>query len=197
MPLVHKSTTEGSATGLGDVTISTKYRFLRLDTPGLQRSLAALFSIKVPTGDTRNRPRRGSGSTDVAFGLAAGYEGRRWYAFAVARYRVNTEGAGDRKRGNKLFLDIVGGVRPVLTGYLEPDTVLLLEFNWESSDRDRLRGAALANTGGWELFLSPGIFWTYRNLAIKGGVQIPIAHALSGHQAKSDYRALVEIEFHF
>jgi Putative MetA-pathway of phenol degradation len=193
VPLVLKTGTAGSATGLGDVTVSTKYRFLRLDSPGAQRTMAVLFGIKTPTGRT---PRLGSGSTDILTGLTAGYEARRWYAFADARYRVNTQGAGGLRRGDTLFLDIVGGIRPVLTGYKEPDTVFLIELNWERARRDRLRGAALANSGGWELFLSPGIFWTYRNFAIKGGVQIPIARALNGSQAKSDYRALVTFQVH-
>lgn len=196
VPLVRKTGTAGNAAGLGEVTITTKYRFWRLDSPGAQRTAAVILGIKTPTGNTGRAPRLGSGSTDFLMGVAAGYEARRWYAFADARTRVNTRGAGGRRRGDKLFLDIVGGVRPVLTGYKEPDTVLLLELNWERARRDRLRGVALADTGGWELFLSPGIFWTYRNFAIKAGVQIPIARALNGSQAGSDYRVLIAFQVH-
>ena len=196
VPLVRKTGTAGHAAGLGEITFTTKYRFWRLDSPGAQRTAAVILGIKTPTGSTSRTPRLGSGSIDLLTALSAGYEARRWYAFADARYRVNTQGAGGGKRGDKLFLDIVGGVRPVLTGYMEPDTVFLLELNWERARRDRRRGTALANTGGWELFLSPGIFWTYRNLAIKAGVQIPMARALNGSQAKSDYRALIAFQLH-
>lgn len=182
--------------GLGDVVLGTKYRFLRLDSPGLQRSTALILEVKLPTGDDATDPRLGSGSTDFIGGFTAGYEGRRWYAFADARYRLNGEGEGALEKGDRQFLDLVGGVRPVLTGYLEPDTVLLLELNLENAERDRRGGLALADTGGWELFVAPGIFWTWRNFAVRGAVQIPIAANLNGVQSESDYRLKVGLEWH-
>jgi hypothetical protein len=41
------------------------------------------------------------------------------------------------------------------------------------------------------------VWWTYRQLAIRGGVQIPIAEGLNGNQATSDYRARLEFVYHF
>ncbi len=88
-------------------------------------------------------------------------------------------------------------MRPILSEYDEPDTVLMLELNWEHAGRDELSGADLADTGGWELFLSPVVWWTYGQLAVRGGVQIPIADGLNGGQATSDYRARIELVYHF
>ena len=73
----------------------------------------------------------------------------------------------------------------------------MLELNWERAGRDDLSGTELADTGGWELFLSPVFWWTYGQIAIRGGVQIPIAEALNGDQATSDYRARIEFVYHF
>ena len=95
-----------------------------------------------------------------------------------------------------LRLDLVGGIRFTPTAYTKPDTVWLLELNGEFGRRDELNGTSLANTGGTEWFLSPGIFWTKRNFAIKAGVQIPIASDLNGVQQKSDYRATIVFEWH-
>ena len=183
--------------GVGDITLGTKYNFWRRDLPGAQWNASALFKTKLPTGNDDGEPRSGTGSTDFTGGLAAGYEGRRWYGFMDARYRLNTEGAGGLEQGDKLFVDLVGGVRPVLSGYLEPDTVFFVELNWEYAGRDELSGVALAGTGGWELFIAPAIWWTYRQIAIKGGVQIPIAGSLDGNQPSSDYRVLTELVYHF
>ena len=155
------------------------------------------FNLKLPTGDEDTVPRIGTGSTDVAAGLAAGYEGRRWYLFADGRYRLNTEGAGGREKGDRAFLDLVGGIRPVLSEYNEPDTVLMLELNWEYAERDELNGAAVADSGGSELFLSPVVWWTFQQVAVRGGVQIPIAENLKGVQAASDYRGLIELVYHY
>jgi hypothetical protein len=185
------------ASGLGDIVLRSRYRFLRLSTPGVQRSAAVLGQIKLPTGDDDGTPRLGSGSTDFVGGLLYGHESRRWYYNLAARYRVNTEGGGGLEKGDRQFLDIVGGVRPVLTGYRQPDAVIFLELNWENAGRDNLNGADLANSGGWEMFLSPGLFATYRNMALRAGVQIPIARGQNGTQAGSDYRVKFEFKYTF
>ncbi len=197
IPLVDKSVVNGGSTGIGDIALATKYRFIRKDLPGRQFSTTALFQIKLPTGDDDASPRLGSGSTDFVGGLLHGLESRRWYYNTAARYRLNTEGGGGLEKGDKVFLDLVGGVRPVLTKYKEPDTVLFFEFNWENTERDSLNGADVADTGGWELFASPGIFWTYRFFALTAGVQIPIAENLNGSQPTSDYRFKLTAKYDF
>ncbi len=197
IPYAWKEENGGDAGGLGDIVLDTKYQFWKRDLPLAQYKAAAFLKTKLPTGDGGGQPRIGSGSTDVIAGLAAGYESRRWYWFTSGVYRANTGGAGGLEKGDKQFLSVVGGVRPVLSEYDEPDTVLMVELNWERAGRDELNGAGLANTGGWELFVSPVLWWTYGQFAIRGGVQVAIARALNGNQASSDYRARVEFVYHF
>jgi hypothetical protein len=199
LELPYRSVDSGgtSSTGVGDVVFRSRYRFYRDDLPGEQRSAALLAQVKLPSGDEHSRPRLGSGSTDFVGGLLFGREGRRWYYYGAARYRWNTRGAGGLKRGDRQFVDLAGGVRPVLTGYLEPDTVLFLELNFENAARDQLRGSGIGGTGGWELFVSPGLFWTYRNVAIRGGVQLPVAEGLNARQPESDYRVKLEFRAQF
>ena len=126
LPFVDNSVNGSDSSGLGDIVLRSRYRFLRLSTPGVQRSAAVLGQIKLPTGDDDRTPRLGSGSTDFVVGLLYGHESRRWYYNLAARYRLNTEGGGGLEKGDRQFLDIVGGVRPVLTGYLQPDAVIFL-----------------------------------------------------------------------
>lgn len=196
LPYTRKEDSNSDANGIGDITLSTKYQFWSLDLPGSQYKAAALLNVNLPTGDDGGAPRLGSGSTDVIAGIATGYESRRWYWFASGVYRANTEGAGNLEKGDRQFLNLVGGIRPVLTDYKEPDTVLMLELNWENAGRDDLGGAAVANTGGWELFLSPVVWWTYRQVAVRGGVQIPVASCLNGNQPSTDYRTRIEFIYH-
>lgn len=181
---------------IGDLVLGTKYQFWRQDLPGAQRGASILFQAELPTGDDELEPRPRVGG-DFLGGLAVGHEGRRWYGFADFRYRLNTERDTGLDPGDKVFLDVVGGIRPVLTEYDEPDTVLMLELNWEYSGRDDLNGLDLADTGGWELFISPVLWLTYRQYAARAGVQIPIAETLNGSQPTSDYRSLVELVYHF
>ena len=197
IPYSWKEQSSTDANGFGDIVLDTKYQFWKRDLPGAQYKAAAFLKIKIPTGDDESQPRLGSGSTDVIAGLAAGYESRRWYWFASGVYRANTEGEGGLEKGDRQFLNVVGGIRPVLTEYDEPDTVLMLELNWERAGRDELNGSDLTDTGGWELFVSP-VFWvTYRQFAFRRRVQVPIADGLNGRQATSGYRARAELIYHF
>lgn len=189
---------EGSneSDGPGDIGLFTKYRFWRQDSLGEQRSAAVFMKVKLDTGGEDESPALGSGTTDTILGLAYGYESRKWYRWISLRYRFNDENDAGLERGDKFLIDLVGGIRPRLTGYREPDTVWLLELNGEYGRKADLDGATLENTGGTEWFLSPGIFWTRLNLAVKAGVQIPVYSDLNGDQDDSDYRARVIIEWH-
>ncbi|NOX08578.1 MAG: transporter [Gammaproteobacteria bacterium] len=180
-----------SNNGTGDIRLFTKYRFWRNDQPGIQESAAILLKTKTNTGS--NTLSSASANT---LGLTYGFEGRSWYRWASLRYQANNKDSTGLKHGNKILIDLVAGVRPNLTGYLEPDTVWLLELNGEYAQQTRLNGTAINNSGGNEWFLSPGIFWTQRNFAVKAAIQVPISSNLKGVQDKTDYRAKLILEWH-
>ncbi len=182
--------------GLGDTSVFTKYRFWRHDRLGLQESAAVLLKVKLNSGDNSLSPALGTGTTDTVLGLTYGYESLKWYRWAAVRYRFNGRTAAGLKRGDKVLVDLVGGWRPTPPSYYKPDLVWMLELNGEFTQRADFNGASLANTGGNEWFVSPGLMWTYRNFAVKAGVQLPIASSLNGNQAKSDYRTKLELEWH-
>lgn len=185
-----------SESGGGDIGLFTKYRFWRNDMPGAQESAALFGELVLPTGDDESQPRLGAGVTDAIVGLAYGYEGLEWYRWAAIRYRFNGDNDAGLDRGDRVLADLVVGWRPELRGYYEPDTVWMLELNGEYTERAELRGRTLTDTGGVEWFLSPGIFWTYRNFAVKAGVQIPVSTNRFGNQEASDYRLKLELEWH-
>ena len=185
-----------SASGRGDIKLFTKYRFWRNDSLGAQESAAVLLKVKLDTADDDTNPALGTGTRDTILGLTYGYEGRKWYRWVSIRYRLNGRNDVGLQRGGKVLFDLVGGIRFRPTGYLEADTVWLLELNGEYGDRADLNGMNLVNTGGTEWFVSPGIFWTKRNFAIKAGIQIPLASHLNGAQNESDVRASLTLEWH-
>ncbi len=196
LPYARVSAGGESSSGVGDASLFTKYRFWRKDSLGLQRSATILLKVKTDTAANKDAPALGTGTTDAIMGLAYGYESRKWYHWAGARYRKNGTNAAGLRRGDKILLDLVTGIRLKPTGYLEPDTVWLLELNGEFGQRAERNGFELANTGGTQIFLSPGIFWTQRNFAIKAGVQIPIYQDLNGDQEEPDYRVKLIFEWH-
>ena len=182
--------------GVGDALLFTKYRFWREDGLGVQKSAAVLLNVMLNNGDDKTNPPLGSGTTDILLGLTYGYESLKWYRWTSVRYRRNGENNGGLRRGDKWFVDFALGYRATLPVYLKQDTVWILELNGERGQRAELNGDSSANTGGTEWFISPGIFWTLRNVAIKAGVQLPIISDLNGQQVESDYRAKLELEWH-
>lgn len=195
LPWVDKKEAGEKSSGGGDITLFTKYRFWRQDTLGTQDSAALLLKVKLDTASDGGDPALGTGTTDTILGLTYGHEGQKWYRWASMRYRHNGAKNGLR-RGDKWLFDLAGGIRPTPANYRKPDTVWLLELNGEYGNRAVRDGVDLANTGGMELFLSPGIFWTKRNFAVKAGIQVPIYHDLNGQQDNSDYRAKITLEWH-
>lgn len=178
--------------GTGNAVLRTKYRFWRNDRLGVQESAALLGRVFLDTFEED----AGSGATDALAGVTYGYESTTWYRWASFRYRYNGDNDAGIDRGNKVFLDAVVGIRPGELKYRQPDTVWMLELNGEYTERSESDGRELDDTGGTEIFLSPGLMWTYRNVAIKPGVQIPVHSDLNGAQNESDYRALIEFEIH-
>jgi len=183
---------DAGATGISDIRIATKYRFWRRDGLGLQESSTAFFKIKPDTASND----RGNSAADFILGVAYGYESRKWYRWASVRYRFNGEALGNVDRGDKYLIDLVSGIRFKPSAYNEPDWVWMLELNGEKTKESQLNATTLANSGGTEWFLSPGLMWTLRNFAIKTGVQFSVVSNLNGTQDESDYRAKLEFEWH-
>ncbi len=194
--LLRRETRLGSASGLGDILLRGKYRFWNRNRLGASERASLLLGVKFPTGAHHGSVPRGSGSFDALAGLSVAHESRRWYGFGTFRYVLRTKHDG-LERGDEILFDVAGGFRPWLTEYLQPDLVLLLEFNGEWQDRDRLRGSRLGGTGGFVGWLGPTALLSYRNWMLKTGVQLPVANDLNGGQKRPDLRTLVAIEYHF
>lgn len=172
----------------GPLALRTKWRFWRRDRPGVQDAAALAAALIMDSGPA-------GGATDWLLAISRGRESLRWYWWLAARYRINGRDDGGLRRGDRWFADAVIGIRPRRLAYREPDSVWMLELNVEGTARSELHGARIADSGGTELFLSPGLMWTWRNLAIKPGVQIPLHSSLRGAPA-SDHRAHLSIELH-
>jgi len=185
-----QSNSTGKQYGLGDWGILSKYRFWHKDSLGTVDSMAALLKVKFNTSQGM-----GTGSTDEMIGVSYGHESLTWYRWASVRYRHNGV-RGIKKIGDKLLTDLVVGWRPKMPEYLKPDLVWLLELNDEYSQYTRSQGMPVINSGGTELFLSPGFMWTLRNMAFRGGVQLPVFSQLHGSQVKTSYRLRLQLDWH-
>ena len=198
VPYARSESLEATATGRGPTSLSTKYRFWRNDLFGSQESAAVLGKVILDdsSGNSENQARRDG--NDYLLGITYGYEGRRWYRWASVRRGFNKDAANGTERPDIWLVDLVVGIRPTATEYLEPDWVWILELNGEITENvTQLMGNTLVRTGGPQWFLSPGFMWTNRNLAIKTGVQLSLYDQLAADQEPDDYRVQFESEWHF
>lgn len=197
VPQVQKTESAQTASGLGDSTLKTKYRFYRKDYPeGRQDQLALMAAIKLPTGNYEAEPSLGSGSTDYLVGLTGGRESRTLYYFADLRYRMNGENDKNLKKGNAWLYGASFGFRPWLNEYWEPDLVLLFELFGKQQAKATLINQALENTGGHSTFMGPSFLWSYRNWMVTGGISLPVMQNLNGEQEKQQYQFALGIELH-
>ncbi len=186
-----------TASGIGDATLKTKYRFYRKDYPeGRQDQLALMGAIKFPTGDYEAEPALGSGSKDYLLGLTGGRESRTLYFFADLRCRFNGENPKKKKQGNAWLYGASLGFRPWLSEYWEPDLVLLVEIFGKQQTKTILDGQELKNTGGQTIFLGPSFLWSYKNMMVTGGMGVPVRQDLNGNQENKQYRFALGIEQH-
>lgn len=182
--------------GVDQIIFSTKHRFWRKDALGVQQSAAFLLKLNLASsGDQVS-----TSTTDVLLGLTYGFESLKWYRWASIRYRYNQDrfirNLGEMHRGDRFFIDFSAGYRAQLNDYRAADTVWLIELNGEFNQSNQLNGFEIADSGGNQWFVSPGIMWTLRNFAVKAGVQIPLYSNLNGAQPDSNYRARLEFEWH-
>lgn len=197
VPQVQKSEEDRAASGLGDMTIKTKWRFYRKDyREGRQDQVALLAGVKLPTGDHEAEIPLGSGSTDYIVGLTAGKESRTLYYFADLRYRLNGENDKKLKMGDVWFYGVSFGFRPWQNEYWEPDLVLLLELFGKQMAGARLDGQELENSGGHTVFIGPSFLLSYKNWMVTGGIAVPALQDFNGEQEKELYQFALGIEQH-
>ena len=198
----------GDSSGIGDLTLMGKYRFLKSERHNLQAAL--LFGVKAPTGKTDEKSdegerletehQPGSGSWDPLLGLAttvgfgpASVSGSFLYSFAG-------EGSQDTDLGNRAFYNIgvfyrlpeaahEHGLESVPHGHSNWDVGLELNGEWQ--DRVEIDGEEEKHTGGTTIYLSPGVRYTApNNLSVYLSVGLPVHQDTRKSDPDKDYRVI-------
>jgi hypothetical protein len=202
----------GDPGGLGDTTLFGEYRFLR--SADQRTHLAALFGVKLPTGETHSKHagerletehQPGTGSTDGLLGLAATHLAGPLSYDASLLYSAAGTGAQHTDMGDVLGYNLavsyrVGGERPANPYDMLRTHAwdLILELNGEYREHEQVRGDRDPNSGGTIVYLSPGVRYLNKSgwgLAFSLGV--PVERDLNGTQVKPDYRLLTSLNAAF
>ena len=186
---------------LGDVTLFAKYRFYKKDAFLKSRQGALQFGLKLPSGvedlkdDQANRLPQplqlGSGSLDYRFILTFIEARNRLIFSGDLGYNFNTE-ANNFEFGDVFNYDFAAKFRFHPAKFTDSSSLkqhfVFLEINGIVSQKSRVSGNRIGDSGGHQIFLAPGFqFFLFENFLFEAGVQIPVLQDLNGTQLGTDF----------
>ncbi len=177
--------------GVGDLTLLGRYTVYGRDYPSGTARFSLLGGIKLPTGVESLRPIT-TRSVDFPLGgvstLAWGFGRHEIDADLI--YRINTEADGFRN-GNELDHDLAYEFRIypwTLPEFGVPNSLYVVaEANGVFSQKSKQNGKTIEDSGGYTLFLSPGLQLATRRYVLEASIQLPVIQDLNGNQVKTDF----------
>jgi len=189
----------GDSRGIGDLTIFSQYRFLKMYDIEMESSL--ILGLRIPTGRTKARDidgerfetefQPGSGSWNPIVGLAATKRFKQMSLDADVLYTIATEGAQNTDLGDLFNYDIAFSYRvfnePVVWDFI-------IEANGEWKQKQQIDGETDENSGETVIFLSPGMRFSWgKKWSAYLSAGFPVVQDLNGDQNDTDMRAVIGI----
>lgn len=196
------------ASGIGDLTLFMKQRLFRKDEPGATTRFALLGGLELPTGghdasDGLGRLpavlRLGSGSVDPLAGIVFTRQTQEYEVSQDLVYQVNT-GHDDLQFGDTIRHDTGIWVRvwPKESPKWAPPRAIhaVLELNgvWQAKHRS---GGTLKDSGGYTLFVSPGVQYVTSRWILEASFQVPMIDSPNGNELGTDWSAVAGLRTTF
>lgn len=185
-----------SVSGIGDAMMFARYEVYNVNRPGGTLRVAPFLGMRLPTGE---EGKTGDGSVDAFGGLVVTLASVDWELDSQIRYDLNRE-ADNFDRGNVVTLDsslqyrlAPGAIDAATEGFLFG--VLELSAGW--SGRNESSGVEDPNSGGFQLFLTPGVMYATRRWMADFGVRVPVVNDLNGTALEPDVVVVTSIRFNF
>jgi len=164
--------------------IKNKYRFYTYFKPGLSILVSAIASAFVP--------KNSSAPKVLNLGITGGQESLRWYWFVDAAYAFKITD-NNFKPGNEINYTATIGYRPFEIDYYKPDLVLFVEGIGKYQETSELNGSTVTNSGGNYWAIAPTFFLTYKNYALRAGVEFGVASTGSINKPDTNYKISIEL----
>jgi hypothetical protein len=203
----------GSDTGLGNVTLWSKYRFYRTVKTYGDRQSAVRLGLELPTG-TKSAPTAPAldapafvrqqltpinGGFSPHFDIAFSQAGGRFIFGGNAEGILRTERDGYRL-GHELRLNTDLEYVLLPRDYQSPghELFVILETNFVQRGRGRLDGATVEGSKSTEYYIAPGLQYTaHPQFVIEGSVQIPVIRNTGPLVLRTDTNILLGVKYLF
>ena len=182
--------------GLGDAALFARYEVFRSDQAGRTIRIAPYAGVRLPTG---RDGKTGDGSVDVFGGLIATIASTQWVLDSQLRYDHNREAEGFQ-RGDSTSFETSFQYRISPRKVIQETNAFVfgvLELSANHYERNRLGGVVDSNSGGFQLYLTPGLQYSTRRWIADLGVKVPIVNDLNGTALEPDFTILASIRFNF
>ena len=170
-------------TGIGDIPVLAKYRFLQEDRPGRTTRWAVIGGLEVPTFDNDFSSK----SFDPIIGTVWTHQRRDWWVDCDLLYKLNTAGGvlgDDELRADVAYSHrLVGGESERVGPW---GLYAVAEIN-----------ARYFTDGSVQVLGSPGLQLITPNLILEAGVQLPIGQDLKSPRLETDYTVVVGFRLQF
>ena len=170
---------------LESVMLKSNYRFYKSDKPGLSYKAAFISELELP--------RKSGEAKTLLCALTTGQEALRfyWFTFLGYQYNLTNNSFADN---NEVKYGLAVGMRFNKPDYYKPDLVFLLEGTGSYHQKFEKNTDAPAFSGGNSGEIAPTFILTYRNWALRGGVQFGVIN--TGDIEKTETSAKITIEVH-
>ncbi len=217
IPYLHKelrSTSGGDRVvrqdaGIGDITLLAKGRVYTRDFLGATSRLSLLGGLEVPSGqsgdaDARGKLSRtlqlGSGSWDPIMGAAYTWQSLDDEWDVNLTYQFNT--TANKFEFGDVLQHTVAYQRRILPRRLPErgeytQVNVVLEANGIWAQKNRSGGSLVDGSGGYTLFLSPGLQAASKYAVVELSVQLPALQVLNGNQVETDVVVVGSIRMTF
>lgn len=189
--------------GLADSQFFARYTVFSKDAVGTTFRIAPFVGLELATGDNQATDtlgrlpaniQTGSGSADFFVGTVLTYNKVKWGIDAQIRHQQNSSDAGFRF-GDVTQLDL--SYRKLLLPKSHYFLNGLIEFNLVDTERNTVNGSKDNDSGGTNLFISPGIQYISQTWIFESAVQLPLLRNQNGNSLRPDYSARIGFRRNF
>jgi len=175
---------EAGSYDLGGIGIKSKYRFYVDYNKGSMIEFAAIGSYEYSkdnfTPDVLN------------IGLASGRESVEWYWFASVLYTGKITNYF-LKPGDEINYDLTFGYRLNQINYYKPDYVIFIEFIGKHQFSTKINDSDIAKSGGNSWAIAPTLMFTYRNYALRAGVEFGLGESDYIKRPETNFKVSIEM----